>query len=295
MEHKNNDKGTLIETQIESDFFVLRQQNDGQEGQSIQRSLSHNDIQFHFCLKGLATFNYNNSSYQFTISESQSMLLYNPQKALPIAATLAPSSWLISLILPIKKFHALFSDDANHIHFLSPENITKKFYDTNVLTPAMVVVLNQIIQAKVHDSIRSLYFKGKIFELLSLYFNKNGEEDVESCPFLVDEAQVGKIHMAKKIILERMTQPPSLSELSTEIGLNTKKLKEGFKQLYGQSVFSYLLDHKMEEARRMLDSQQYNVNEVGIKLGYSTSSHFIAAFKKKYGTTPKKYLLSVSS
>ena len=51
----------------------------------------------------------------------------------------------------------------------------------------------------------------------------------------------------------------------------------------------------MEEARRMLDSQQFNVNEVGLKLGYSTSSHFIAAFKKKFGTTPKKYLLSVSS
>ena len=46
----------------------------------------------------------------------------------------------------------------------------------------------------------------------------------------------------------------------------------------------------MEEARRMLNSQKYNVNEVGLKLGYSTASHFIAAFKKKYGTTPKKYL-----
>jgi len=29
-------------------------------------------------------------------------------------------------------------------------------------------------------------------------------------------------------------------------------------------------------------------------LGYSTASHFITAFKKKYGTTPKKYLMSVS-
>ena len=51
----------------------------------------------------------------------------------------------------------------------------------------------------------------------------------------------------------------------------------------------------MDEARKMLESQKYNVNEVGLKLGYSTSSHFINAFKKKYGTTPKKYLGSVSS
>ena len=51
----------------------------------------------------------------------------------------------------------------------------------------------------------------------------------------------------------------------------------------------------MEHARRLLESNQHNVNEVGLKVGYSTSSHFIAAFKKKYGTTPKKYIGSVSS
>jgi len=92
-----------------------------------------------------------------------------------------------------------------------------------------------------------------------------------------------------------MAEPPSLETLSVEIGLSLKKLKEGFKQIYGDTVYSYLLEHKMQEARRMLASQKYNVNEVGLKLGYSTSSHFIAAFKKKFGTTPKKYLGSVSS
>ena len=91
-----------------------------------------------------------------------------------------------------------------------------------------------------------------------------------------------------------MTDPPSLDELAREIGLSLKKLKDGFKQIYGDTVYAYLLDHKMDEARKMLESQKYNVNEVGLKLGYSTSSHFINAFKKKYGTTPKKYLGSVS-
>ena len=36
-------------------------------------------------------------------------------------------------------------------------------------------------------------------------------------------------------------------------------------------VFAYLLDHKMDEARKMLESQKYNVNEMG-KLGYSFKS-----------------------
>ena len=111
----------------------------------------------------------------------------------------------------------------------------------------------------------------------------------------MDEENVRKIRKAKEIILAQMSEPPTLQELSSEIGLNIKKLKEGFKQIYGETVYGYLLDHKMNEARRMLNAKQHNINEISLRLGYSTSSHFISAFKKKFGTTPKKYLMSVSS
>ena len=60
-------------------------------------------------------------------------------------------------------------------------------------------------------------------------------------------------------------------------------------------MFSFLFDYKMEYSRRLLETNQYNVNEVGVKVGYSTASHFIAAFKKKFGTTPKKYVMSLNN
>lgn len=151
----------------------------------------------------------------------------------------------------------------------------------------MAIVLNQLINYNLNQSIKNLYFKGKAFELLSLYFNRTADADVEQCPFLVDETNVIKIRQAKDIIISNIAEPPSLKELSEEIGLSLKKLKEGFKQIYGDSVFAFLFEYKMEVARKLLESGAHNVNEVGLKVGYSTSSHFIAAFKKKYGTTPK--------
>lgn len=292
---KNNDTSSLFQTEIETGFFVLRFKNDGEAPLRKEHEVNQDVIQFHFCLKGQTNFTFNEGRYTFQVLEDHSMLLYNPQKALPIDVELAPDTWMVSVLISIAKFHSLFSADANHISFLSSENSARKYYDNLPFTSSIAVVLSQILQAKVHDSMRSLYFKGKVYELLSLYFNKNEDPSVEQCPFLIDEENVQKIRKAKKIILERMTDPPSLEALAHEIGLSLKKLKEGFKQIYGDTVFAYLLDHKMEEARRMLDSQKYNVNEVGLKLGYSTASHFIAAFKKKYGTTPKKYLGSVSS
>ena len=295
MDVKNNDKSSKEITALEDDFSVLRIKNDLDLPKTLQHPVDQEFIQFHFCSKGQMNFSFNQGNYNFPLSDGHSMLLFNPQKTLPIDLELAPQTWLVSILISVTRFHSLFSSDADHISFLSPENSSKKYYDTLPFKSSIAVVLSQILQAKVHDTMKELYFKGKVYELLSLYFNKSEDPSLEQCPFLVDEENVQKIRRAKDIILERMTDPPSLENLSVEIGLSLKKLKEGFKQLYGDTVYSYLLDHKMEEARRMLDSQKFNVNEVGLKLGYSTASHFIAAFKKKYGTTPKKYIGSVSS
>tara|TARA_B100000579_G_C22682808_1_gene781138 strand:+ start:173 stop:1030 length:858 start_codon:yes stop_codon:yes gene_type:complete len=282
-------------TIIENGFYILRYKNEDRKILNYEEAVSQEFIQFHFCQKGSGNFVFNGGSYQLPLMSKNVILLYNPQKALPIDLKLTPDSAVVSLVISIKKFHSLFSEDANHIHFLSPENSTKKYYNTRPISPAMSVVLSQIMEIKIHESIQTLYFKGKVYELLSLFFNKNEDADVEQCPFLVDEKNVRKIRQAKEIILSQMTEPPTLQELSAEIGLNIKKLKEGFKQIYGDTVYGYLLDHKMNEARSMLNSKQYNINEISLKLGYSTSSHFIVAFKKKFGTTPKKYLMSVSS
>ncbi|PDH44824.1 MAG: AraC family transcriptional regulator [Flavobacteriales bacterium MED-G22] len=293
---KNDEGGTQEVAVLEKDFLVVRFKNEGKNPTVFQQEVNLAFIQFHFCLKGQLNFLYNSGSYNFPLSEDNSMLLYNPQKALPIEVEMQPQSWLVSIAISIKKFHSLFSNDAEHITFLSPENNAKKFYDTKVFTPSMAVVISQILQAKIHPSMRNLYLRGKVYELLSLFFNVTEENAAtEQCPFLLDEENVRRIRSAKTILLNRMTDPPTLESLAAEIGLNIKKLKEGFKQLYGDTVYAYLLDHKMEEARRMLEERQYNVNEVGMKLGYSTASHFIAAFKKKFGTTPKKYLMSLSS
>ncbi len=295
MDLENVAKGSYVETRIDHDFLVLTYQNESDLVETVERGIDSNFIQFHFCLKGESKFIFNNGRYTLDILEENSLLLYNPQQDLPIHLEMQPNSSLVSILISIKKFHGLFSQEANYITFLSDDNKDKKYYQDGNVSPSMAIVLTQLIHYNLNSSIRNLYFKGKAYELLSLYFNRNEDADIEQCPFLVDEANVIKIRRAKDIVISRMTEPPTLQELSDEIGLNLKKLKEGFKQIYGDSVFSFLFDYKMEVARKLLESNEYNVNEVGLKVGYSSSSHFISAFKKKYGTTPKKYLMSLSS
>ena len=292
---KNVAKGSFLETKIDEEFFVMTYQNDSKTVEVVERDIDSSFIQFHFCLKGTSKFHFNEGRYILDILEEKSLLLYNPQRDLPIHLEVHPNSWLVTVLISIKKFHGLFSQEADYITFLSDDNKDKKYYTDGNISPSMAIVLNQLVNYNLNSSIKNLYFKGKAYELLSLYFNRSEDADVEQCPFLVDETNVTKIRKAKDIIISRMSEPPSLQELADEIDLSLKKLKEGFKQIYGDTVYSFLFDYKMEVARKLLESGDHNVNEVGLKVGYSTASHFIAAFKKKYGTTPKKYITSALS
>jgi len=292
---KNVGESSLDEIILEKGFYVLHFQNESNQIQNFEREIDSSFIQMHFCLRGNSKFLFNNGSYSFDVLDNRSILLYNPQRTLPINLEIQPKTTLVSLMISIEKFHSLFSKESGYIPFLSNENSNKKYYDDTEIKPMVSIILQQIINANINSSVKELYVKGKVYELLSLHFEKEESANGEYCPFLVDEKNVLKIRKAKEIMIARMTEPPSLQELATEIGLNLKKLKEGFKQIYGDTVYSFLFDYKMEHSRKLLETNQFNVNEVGLQVGYSTASHFIAAFKKKFGTTPKKYVMSLQN
>jgi AraC-like DNA-binding protein len=293
IKEKNIAIGAVQDFLVDEGIIFLKLSNNNDLESLFDYNIDKSHIQFHFCLKGDSKFQFNNGSYSFPLASGNSILLYNPNQELPIKASLASNSLVLSVLISIKKFHSLFSNQADQISFLNQDNIGNKFYKEKKLAPMISVVLNQMVQQSVHQSMYKLYLRAKVFELMSLYFNKDKEMDIEQCPFLVDDKNIKKIRNAKEIIISRMTEPPTLTDLATEVEISLKKLKEGFKQVYGASVYVFLLDYKMQVSKRLLSSGNYNVNEVALKVGYSTATHFINAFKKKFGTTPKKYLMSL--
>jgi hypothetical protein len=138
---------------IEDDFTLIRFQNDTDIVFQAQREVSSGLIQFHFGLKGSAKFIFNQGNYALELKEEKSLLLYNPQKELPLNLELAPNSWVISVIISIKKFHALFSTEANYITFLSADNKDKKYYKEDDISPSMAIVLSQLFHYSLHPCI----------------------------------------------------------------------------------------------------------------------------------------------
>jgi AraC-like DNA-binding protein len=137
----------------------------------------------------------------------------------------------------------------------------------------------------------AIYLKSKVMELLSYYFDEKVIKNIDgSCPSLRDHRNIAKIKKARQLIIENINEPPTIDDLANQVMLSANILKKGFKEIYGDPIYKYLLNYKLELARQLLLSGKYSVKEVSYEMGYSTPTHFIVAFKKKFGITPKKYM-----
>ncbi|MEM9152230.1 MAG: AraC family transcriptional regulator, partial [Cyanobacteria bacterium P01_F01_bin.3] len=169
-------------------------------------------------------------------------------------------------------------------------------YESNAITPAMLSPLKQILHCPFQGKIKQIYLESKCLELVALKLEQLKEIDQRTglaCPLKPDD--VDRIHYAKAILMDNLSDPPTLGELAHRVSLNDYKLKVGFRQVFGTTVFGYLHQHRMEVARQLLAAQRMNVKEVARTVGYASQSRFATAFRKRFGINPKAYLLSKRS
>lgn len=95
-----------------------------------------------------------------------------------------------------------------------------------------------------------------------------------------------RLERARDLLLADLSKAPALSELAAASGLGLVKLKQGFRVLFGCSVYALFLQERMLAAHRRLLSGGFSVTEVATDLGYSNISHFAAAFRRQFGVSP---------
>ncbi|MBP1639482.1 MAG: helix-turn-helix transcriptional regulator [Bacteroidetes bacterium] len=105
----------------------------------------------------------------------------------------------------------------------------------------------------------------------------------------------GRLLFAHQYLLEHLAMPPSIDELARIAGINSFKLKNGFKELFGNTIFGYLNSFRLEKAFYMIALGEKNMTQIAFELGFSSLQHFSTAFKKAYGCSPKKIKSTPSS
>jgi AraC-like DNA-binding protein len=157
-------------------------------------------------------------------------------------------------------------------------------------TLAMQMVLQQILQCPFQGLTKQMYLESKAWELLALQLAQISDTKCfDHKPKLLKPEDIERIHYAKDVLISRLSNPPSLVELARFVGINDCKLKAGFRQVFGTTVFGYLHDCRMERSRQLLEAGEMSVAEAAQAVGFVNRSHFAIAFRKKFGVNPNTY------
>ncbi|MEM6402240.1 MAG: hypothetical protein AAF757_18755 [Cyanobacteria bacterium P01_D01_bin.116] len=105
----------------------------------------------------------------------------------------------------------------------------------------MQTVLWEIINAPYQGIVQRVYLESKTLELLALQlaqFIETEEKVTRVCNLKAGEIE--KIHQAKEILINNITEPPTLLDLAEQVGIYHMKLKQGFRQLLSHSKYCKL-------------------------------------------------------
>jgi AraC-like DNA-binding protein len=161
------------------------------------------------------------------------------------------------------------------------------------ITPEVLNIIQQIENASMMGTSRTLYTEAKVQELLALQLECACAQTRISNTGIKTANDTDKIHEAKDVLLKDLNKPPTICELARIVGINEKKLKYGFREVYSQTVYGCLFEHKMNLARQLLLNTNKSIYEIALECGYDYASHFTTAFKRKYGLTPKCFRAAV--
>lgn len=172
--------------------------------------------------------------------------------------------------------NAIFTSDHMELYFNNQINTHQKKLLQDIS------VLNAL-----DDKLKELYLESKLLDLV--YTSIQSIEKInKQNKFILNNKDIECIHNAKQILLKNIDEPPSIKQLAYKSAINEFKLKKGFKQLFGNTIYGYLQNHRLKKAKSLLETSDISIQEASSIVGYKSVSHFCKIFKQEFGETPLK-------
>ncbi len=245
-------------------------------------------VQMQFALEGTNTAKSHLTGDYFKLPGMHHNLVYFPHAE--VDYKIEGKKALFLGIQFTEDFFSGFIDEGSRLMSSFGEKIEKKeeaFLSREynyVITPRMRVILCEIINSERKGYLKKLFLESKIIELFMIQAEQ--ADLYNSNPFNIKKEDREKLLRAREFIEQNMLSEFTFGEVAYKAGLNEFKLKKGFREIFGNTVFGYLNDLRMEHAKQLILNEHKNISEVADLLGYSLPHHFSSAFKKKFGFAP---------
>jgi AraC family transcriptional regulator len=99
-----------------------------------------------------------------------------------------------------------------------------------------------------------------------------------------------RLRVVLEYIEDTLGQPIKLRELAALAGISARHFERAFRQSKGSSPHAYLMERRLQMARDLLLNQpELPIEQITRRLGFSSSSHFSSAFRRRTGFTPTNF------
>jgi AraC-like DNA-binding protein len=247
----------------------------------------------HFMLQGEVTASIAGVINNLKTSSHQYNMMYTPDLDESLLVEQQPKMKVFGLSFSGEKFIELAMANNGPVLDKFAEKVENRrpvYFDRGLyITPRMMKVIEEVHTCHFKGGLKKLFLQSKAIELLALQCEQVELEERGSYkPSKVSRTDEERIYHARDLLIASSHEPPSLNELARRAGLNEFKLKVGFKKVFDNTVFGYLSDYRLDQAREMVYMGEKSFTEIADQLGYSSIQHFSSAFRKKFGVSPRE-------
>ncbi len=162
-------------------------------------------------------------------------------------------------------------------------------FASTALSVQMASAVKALVENEFEHDFRRVFVEAKALELLllSLVALSECEDRLERGFVPLGQRDTERVAIVRKSLDDHFLDPPSITQLAREVGVNEAKLMHLFKQQVGETIFNYSQRLKMEHAKTLLETTEESITEIAFEVGYEYSSNFTTAFRRHFGVTPK--------
>ncbi len=238
------------------------------------------DYQLIYIASGKGYFYFNDESP--TIINAGNMILYSPlerQKYIYYSVHRPEIYWLHFSGKDIPELFRAHSIDPNmHVIPVGTNSNYEHYFEK--------IIVELQLQKAFYQESGALFF----MQLLIMMGRFNQENSLNT-EFLSSE----EIDRATTYFHEFYRENINIESYVTSKGITISSFFRKFKQYTGKTPLQYLLDIRLSNAKKLLETTDYSINEISSIVGYENALYFSRLFHKHIGVSPKEYRKSVNS
>lgn len=287
--YAEGDYGTILFQEIHAgDITILYNIYQIKEDIAIDFRSSQSNLRAHIALKNDSLY-YISGVGDFYLSEGQFNIADSP---------VTEGTYFLERDQEYRTVHIIFPPD--FFGKLPPVFFyLQEWFSSDQPRPRMLFKVHSWLSSELKDVISKILHCNYTGELLEFYRDLKAREFLclaltphngHSVPVVrLTRHNIEMIRESKHILDNGMGRHLTITSIAEEIGMNEFKLKAGFKQVFGISMFDYMIKVRMQAARNLLLETDKPIKEIAMLTGYSTKQSFLNAFKKYFHDTPGSF------